>query len=222
MSSSRVRRTSAWSACPCKNDACAMLKAGGAKIETRCLVAHDKICGNESAYYPPLAKNVKAIPAVASEHTYKGAALRDSWQEQWPALGLASAPSRSADHSQPLAIPARRAARISQDPRLRVGWYGKWTFPEETPMMPSLRAAAALILCAGLARLPTTASRGKRPTLPRPSRGSAEAARRSGGSLSGRQGQAAGRDMVPQGGPCKATDAQIGNGLTYQEIRRRL
>lgn len=67
--------------CPCKNDACAMLKAGGAKIETRCLVAHDKICGNESAYYPPLAKNVKAIPAVASEHTYKGAALRDSWQE---------------------------------------------------------------------------------------------------------------------------------------------
>ncbi len=67
--------------CPCKNDACAMLTAGGAKIETRCLAAHDKICGNESAYYPPLSKNVKAIPAVASEHTYKGAGLRDSWQE---------------------------------------------------------------------------------------------------------------------------------------------
>lgn len=67
--------------CPCKNDGCALLKAGGAKIETRCLVAHDKICGNESAYYPPLSKNVKAIPAVASEHTYNGAGLRDSWQE---------------------------------------------------------------------------------------------------------------------------------------------
>src|SRR5437016_5326307 len=29
--------------CPCKNDACAVLKAGAAKVETRCLVAHDKI-----------------------------------------------------------------------------------------------------------------------------------------------------------------------------------
>ena len=67
--------------CECKNDACAVLKAGGAKIETRCLNAHDKICGNESAYYPPLAKNVKVVPAVASEHTFKGAGIRDGWKE---------------------------------------------------------------------------------------------------------------------------------------------
>ena len=52
-------------ACPCKSDACAVLNAGVAKIETRCLdEQHDKICGNESPFYPPLAKNVKVKAAV--------------------------------------------------------------------------------------------------------------------------------------------------------------
>jgi hypothetical protein len=67
--------------CPCKADACAVLQAGPAKIETRCLGAHDKICGNESAFYPPLAKNVKVKAAVAAEHTYKGQGIRDNWKE---------------------------------------------------------------------------------------------------------------------------------------------
>src|SRR5262245_17638532 len=61
--------------CPCKNDACAILNAGVAKIETRCLDGeHDKICGNESEFYPPLAKNVKVKAAVAVENRFNGRA----------------------------------------------------------------------------------------------------------------------------------------------------
>src|SRR5207249_3999129 len=67
--------------CPCKSDACAVLQAGPAKIETRCLAKHDTICGNESAFYPPLAKNVKVKAAVAAEHTFKGKGINDNWQE---------------------------------------------------------------------------------------------------------------------------------------------
>src|SRR4051794_24354096 len=47
--------------CECSEGGCARLSAGKARIETRCLNAqHDKVCGNESAYYEPLVKGVKA------------------------------------------------------------------------------------------------------------------------------------------------------------------
>ena len=69
-------------ACLCKDNGCAKLSAGGAKIETRCLDAqHDKHCGNEFAYYPPLVKNVSAQAAVAVEHGYSGKGFRQSWKE---------------------------------------------------------------------------------------------------------------------------------------------
>src|SRR5437899_180514 len=69
-------------ACPCKNDACAVLDAGVAKIETRCLdLDHDKICGNESAFYPPLAKNVKVKAAVAVENRFTGKGIDQSWKQ---------------------------------------------------------------------------------------------------------------------------------------------
>ena len=42
---------------------------------------HDKKCGNEYAYYPPLAKNVKAQAAVAVEHGYSGKGLKHTWKE---------------------------------------------------------------------------------------------------------------------------------------------
>src|SRR5262245_8644211 len=54
--------------CKCDGDGCATLTAGAARVKTRCLDAHkDKACGNESAYYPPLAKGVSAQPAMAAE-----------------------------------------------------------------------------------------------------------------------------------------------------------
>ncbi len=69
-------------ACPCKNDACVVLNAGVAKIETRCLDGeHDKICGNESEFYPPLVKNVKVKAAVAVENCFNGKGIDQSWKQ---------------------------------------------------------------------------------------------------------------------------------------------
>jgi hypothetical protein len=68
--------------CECKEGGCAKLHAGEAKIETRCLNAnHDKICGNESAYYPPLTKDVKVQPALAVEHSYQGKGAGAKWND---------------------------------------------------------------------------------------------------------------------------------------------
>src|SRR5262249_46128481 len=68
--------------CECKADACTVVKAGPAHVETRCLDPHhDKACGNESAYYPPLAKGVKAQAAMVSEHGFAGKGLNGTWKE---------------------------------------------------------------------------------------------------------------------------------------------
>jgi hypothetical protein len=67
----------------CKGGTCATLKAGElAKVETRCLEggAHDKMCGNETAFYPPLAKDAKARVAVAVEHSFQGKDFNETWQ----------------------------------------------------------------------------------------------------------------------------------------------
>jgi len=68
--------------CACKGDACTELKAGSVYIKTRCLDSHhDKACGNESAYYPPLAFGVDVQPAAAVEHGFRGTGLRETWRE---------------------------------------------------------------------------------------------------------------------------------------------
>lgn len=68
--------------CPCKEGGCAILDAGFAKIETRCLDhKHDKLCGNESAFYPPLVPGVKATPAVTVKHSYTGKDAGTTWSD---------------------------------------------------------------------------------------------------------------------------------------------
>ncbi len=68
--------------CPCKENGCARLKAGSAKVETRCIdPVHDKKCGNEAPFYPPLVKNVTAKAAVATEHGYDGKGFNQTWKE---------------------------------------------------------------------------------------------------------------------------------------------
>jgi len=68
--------------CQCKEGGCAKLNAGTAKIETRCInPKHDKVCGNESAYYPPLTKGVKVQPALAVEHSYTGKGAGATWSD---------------------------------------------------------------------------------------------------------------------------------------------
>jgi hypothetical protein len=70
------------SVCDCAEGGCGTLRAGDARIETRCLDhKHDKVCGNESAFFPPLARDVKVQPALAAENTYSGKGLDSTWQD---------------------------------------------------------------------------------------------------------------------------------------------
>jgi hypothetical protein len=68
--------------CPCEGNGCATLKAGAARVSTRCLDTHaDKACGNETDFYPPLAKGVKAKAAMAVEHSFTGPGLNETWSD---------------------------------------------------------------------------------------------------------------------------------------------
>jgi hypothetical protein len=68
--------------CTCAEGGCAKLDAGTARIETRCLNPHhDKMCGNESAFYPPLVKGVKVTPALSLEHSYTGKGVKETWSD---------------------------------------------------------------------------------------------------------------------------------------------
>jgi len=65
----------------CQGGACASLQAGPAQIETRCInTQHDKMCGNERGFYPPLAKDVTAQTAVANHH-FAGQGFGENWKE---------------------------------------------------------------------------------------------------------------------------------------------
>ena len=73
--------------CPCKSDACFEVNAGIAKLQTRRLNAeHDKVCGNEYAFYPPMVQNVKVLPA--------GEFVNQSFRGE--GLGALSGPTRIA------------------------------------------------------------------------------------------------------------------------------
>jgi hypothetical protein len=68
--------------CNCEGNGCATLTAGAVKVSTRCLdTAHDKACGNETTMYPPLAKGVLAKAAMATEHSFDGAGLNETWHD---------------------------------------------------------------------------------------------------------------------------------------------
>src|SRR6266478_211366 len=72
----------ALTSCHCEGNACYTLKAGKANVETRCLDSkHDKVCGNEGAFYPPLATGVKAKPALTVEHSFTGKVFNETWKE---------------------------------------------------------------------------------------------------------------------------------------------
>lgn len=71
------------SVCNCDGGACAKMQAGDlARVETRCLKGdHDKACGNEGAFYPPLTKGVKATAAVVVEHSFRGEGFNAKWTD---------------------------------------------------------------------------------------------------------------------------------------------
>src|SRR5260370_25181459 len=69
-------------ACACKNNACADLDAGVARVKTPGIDApHDKACGNETAFYPPLSSAVRAVPAAAVEHVFRGTGVGQTWSD---------------------------------------------------------------------------------------------------------------------------------------------
>jgi hypothetical protein len=68
--------------CDCQGGTCARLEAGQARVETRCLKGdHDKVCGNESEFYPPLAKNVRVSAAAVVEHSFTGKGMDSTWKD---------------------------------------------------------------------------------------------------------------------------------------------
>ncbi len=68
--------------CNCEGNGCATLQAGAARVTTRCLDTHaDKACGNECDFYPPLARGVSAKAAMATEHSFTGQGLNETWNE---------------------------------------------------------------------------------------------------------------------------------------------
>jgi hypothetical protein len=70
------------SVCKCEEGGCGTLRAGDARIETRCLDhKHDKVCGNEYEFFPPLSRGVKAKAALAAENTYSGKGLDSTWKD---------------------------------------------------------------------------------------------------------------------------------------------
>ena len=55
--------------------------AGLAKIVTRPLDETDHACGNEVVAYPPLSRNVVALPAYTLGHEFKGRGLNTLWDD---------------------------------------------------------------------------------------------------------------------------------------------
>ncbi len=59
----------------------AMLRAGQfATVQTRAIGDKDHLCGNEKTFYPPLTQTAHAMPAVASNDTYRGPGLGVEWE----------------------------------------------------------------------------------------------------------------------------------------------
>jgi hypothetical protein len=68
--------------CKCDGQTCAEVDATVAKVKTRCLDHNqDKACGNESAFYPPLARGVDARVAGVVEHLFSGQGLAETWSD---------------------------------------------------------------------------------------------------------------------------------------------
>lgn len=66
----------------CEEGGCAVLDAGIAKIETRCLhEEEDKVCGHEDNFYPPLTRGVKVKSAMVLQNSYQGKAFNQTWND---------------------------------------------------------------------------------------------------------------------------------------------
>ena len=64
----------------CDNEGCARLTVGEVlEVATRCLHEHDKHCGNEAAWYPPLTNVDNAEMVFAERDRFSGEGLGVNW-----------------------------------------------------------------------------------------------------------------------------------------------
>lgn len=64
----------------CNKSGCSTIKAEGiVEVSTRCMGAHDHICGNEELFYPPLTRVAHPIPAYTEVAAYQGSDLDVTW-----------------------------------------------------------------------------------------------------------------------------------------------
>ncbi len=64
----------------CHGGGCSAVRAEGlVDIATRCLHEHDKHCGNETAFYPPLTSTTTAIPQFTERDMFGGEGLGLTW-----------------------------------------------------------------------------------------------------------------------------------------------
>lgn len=57
----------------CSKNECAKIQAGeSVEVSARCIQDGDKICHNETAFYPPLVKGVRAMPHYTTNAAYSG------------------------------------------------------------------------------------------------------------------------------------------------------
>src|SRR5690348_17874386 len=70
---------------------------------------HDKACGNETAFYPPLARNVRAIPAAVVEHNFRGSGLGHTWSDNERRGAYVG---RSEEHTSELQSPVHLVCRL--------------------------------------------------------------------------------------------------------------
>jgi Protein of unknown function (DUF1326) len=68
--------------CECKDGSCSIVKAGDVRIETRCIDKnHERGCGADCNFYPPLTKGVVARAAMTVEHVFKGKEFNETWSD---------------------------------------------------------------------------------------------------------------------------------------------
>ena len=64
----------------CRPEGCASVRAGDlVEVSARCLREHDKHCGNEAAFYPPLTKIEGAMVHFAQRDRFEGEGLGLTW-----------------------------------------------------------------------------------------------------------------------------------------------
>lgn len=68
--------------CPCKEGGCSIVNAGDVRIETRCFDKnHERGCGADCNFYPPLTKGVTARAAMTVDHVFKGKEFNETWSD---------------------------------------------------------------------------------------------------------------------------------------------